>query len=170
MSFVIPGTSNQTAKMPDAPPAAVAEISEDQLEDMQDCYSIFDRVGDMKVEHDKIIDVMRSLGLNPLTADVNKCLEESKLVGTRVDFETFFGIYKFILTKPTVGSYADMVEGLKTMDRDSSGMIYGAEIRHVLSKVADKMTEDQINVTVGPYEDAEGMVPYENLIKFVMAE
>lgn len=145
------------------------EIDEDQLEDMKDCYSIFDRKGDMKVESEKLVDVLRSLGLNPLTKDVEKCIDESKLKGQRVDFETFFGIYKFILHKPTVGSYEDMVEGLKTLDRDSSGSIYAAELRHILSNVADQMNEEQLNQTLGPHETAEGMIAYEALIKFIMA-
>ena len=144
-------------------------MDEEQIEDMKDCYSIFDRKGDMKVESEKLVDVLRSLGLNPLTQDVDKCIEDSKLKGQRVDFETFFGIYKFILNKPTVGSYADMVEGLKTLDRDSSGMIYAAELRHILSHVADKMTEDQLNLTLGPHESGEGTIQYEALIKFVMS-
>lgn len=147
---------------------AEKEIDEDQLEDMKDCYSIFDRKGDMKVESEKLVDVLRSLGLNPLTQDVDKCVDESKLKGQRVDFETFFGIYQFILNKPTVGSYEDMVEGLKTLDRDASGMIYAAELRHILSKVADQMTEDQLNHTLGPHETPEGMIQYDALIKFVM--
>ena len=145
------------------------EMDEEQIEDMKDCYSIFDRKGDMKVESEKLVEVLRSLGLNPLTQDVDKCIEDSKLKGQRVDFETFFGIYKFILNKPTVGSYADMVEGLKTLDRDSSGMIYAAELRHILSNVADKMTEDQLNLTLGPHESGEGTIHYEALIKFVMS-
>ncbi|XP_065071790.1 myosin, essential light chain-like [Rhopilema esculentum] len=147
----------------------MAEIDEDQLEDMKDCYSIFDKKGDMKVESDKLIDVLRSLGLNPLTDDVNKCIDDSKLKGTRVDFETFFGIYKYISTKPTVGSYADMVEGLKTLDRDQSGMVNSAELRHILGHVADRMTEEEVNCSVSPHETAEGQIPYETLIKSVMA-
>lgn len=147
----------------------MAELDEEQLEDMKDCYSIFDRVGDMKVESEKLIDVLRSLGLNPLTDDVDKCIEDSKLKGTRVDFETFFGIYKFISTKPTVGSYADLVEGLKTLDRDQSGMVNSAELRHILLNVADKMTEDQVNSSVATHETSDGQIPYEQLIKSVMA-
>lgn len=147
----------------------MAEVDEDQLEDMKDCYSIFDRVGDMKVESGKLIDVLRSLGLNPLTDDVEKCIEDSKLKNTRVDFETFYGIYKHISTKPTVGSYADMVEGLKTLDRDQSGMVNSAELRHILLNVADKMTEDQVAASIVTHETGEGQIGYEQLIKNVMA-
>ena len=147
----------------------MAEPDEEQIEDMKDCYSIFDRVGDMKVESDKLIDVLRSLGFNPLTEDVDKCIEDSKLKGTRVDFETFYGIYKFITTKPTVGSYADMAEGLKTLDRDQSGMVNSAELRHILLNVADKMTEEQVNGSISQHETAEGQIQYEQLIRSVMA-
>ena len=147
----------------------MAKVDEEQLEDMKDCYSIFDRKGDMKVESNKLIDVLRSLGLNPLSEDVEKCIMDSKLKDIRVDFETFFGIYNFISTKPTVGSYADMVEGLKTLDRDQSGMVNSAELRHILLNVADKMTEDQVNGSVSPHETPDGQIPYEQLIKSVMA-
>ena len=78
---------------------------EEQIEEMKDCYSIFDRVGDMKVDHNRIIDVLRSLGLNPLTDNVNKCLEDSKLINTRVDFETFYGIYKQMSKAPATGLF-----------------------------------------------------------------
>eukprot|EP00112_Aurelia_sp_Birch-Aquarium-sp1_P003216 Seg1359.7 transcript_id=Seg1359.7/GoldUCD/mRNA.D3Y31 product="Myosin essential light chain" protein_id=Seg1359.7/GoldUCD/D3Y31 len=147
----------------------MAEIDDDQIEDMKDCYSIFDKRGDMKVESERLIDVLRSLGLNPLSEDVDKCIDDSKLKGERVDFETFFGIYKFIVNKPSVGSYADLIEGLKTLDRDASGLVFAAELRHVLMNVADKMTDVQVNESVAPHETPEGQIPYEALIKSVMA-
>eukprot|EP00794_Sanderia_malayensis_P005677 gene5677-6373_t len=147
----------------------MGDDNEEMLEDMKDCYSIFDRKGDMKVEDTKIIDVLRSLGLNPLTADVEKCLKESNLVGTRVDFETFYGIYKQLFTQPTVGSYDDMVEGLKTFDRDSTGSVSAAELRHILMNLADKMTEEQTEAIIVPLEDANGYVNYDHLIKHAMS-
>ena len=142
---------------------------EDQIEEMKDCYSIFDRVGDMCVEHRFIIDVLRSLGLNPLTEDVNKCLEDSKLVNTRIDFETFYGIYKQLSKNPSSGSYDDMVEGLGTMDREQCGLVSGAELRLILMNIGDKMTEEQVEAVVQPHEDDSRNVIYRDMIRRVMA-
>lgn len=142
---------------------------EEQLEEMKDCYSIFDRVGDMKVEHNRIIDVLRSLGLNPLTAEVDKCLEDSKLLNTRVEFETFYGIYKQMSKTPAAGSYEDMVEGLGTMDRETAGVVNSAELRMVLQNIGDKMTEDQIDLVTADHEDTSKNIVYRDLIKKVMA-
>ena len=142
---------------------------EDQIEEMKDCYSIFDRVGDMCVEHYRIADVLRSLGLNPLTADVNKCLENSKLMNTRIDFETFYGIYQQLSKNPSSGSYGDLVEGLGTMDREQCGLISGAELRLILTNIGDKMTAEQIEMVVQEHEDASKNVVYRDMIRKVMA-
>ena len=132
----------------------MAELNEEQLEDMKECYSIFDKKGDMKVESEAIINVLRSLGLNPLAEDVNKVLKDSNLEGQRVDFETFAGLYSQFAKAPSAGTYEDLMEGLKTFDRDSSGMITAAEFRHMLVNMADKLTEEQAEKIIKPNEDA----------------
>ena len=142
---------------------------EDQIEEMKDCYSIFDTVGDMKVEWYKIVDVLRSLGLNPLTADVNKCLKDSKLERTRVDFETFYGIYQQLSRVPSSGSYDDLVQGLGTMDREQCGLVRFTELKLILMNVGDKMTEEQIDLIVSPHEDSQKNVIYRDMIRRVMS-
>lgn len=142
---------------------------EDKIEEMKDCYSIFDTVGDLKVEWYKIIDVLRSLGLNPLTADVDKCLKDSKLERTRIDFETFYGIYQQLSRIPSSGSYDDLVQGLGTMDREQCGLVRFTELKLILMHVGDKMTEEQIDPIVSPHEDSQKNVIYKDMIRRVMS-
>ena len=149
--------------------AMMDEEDEDSLEEIKSCFSLFDKKGDMKVESKRIVDVLRSLGLNPLTEDVDCCLENSKLVGQRVDFETFYSIFVQVSEKPAVGSYNDIVEGLRTLDRDQTGTISTAELRQYLLKVADKMTEEEVVQVLGPHEGSGGTLAYEALIRTVMS-
>ena len=149
-------------------PMSLDDEDEDSLEEIQSCFSLFDRRGDMKVESHRIIDVLRSLGLNPLTDDVDKCLQDSELIGKRVDFETFYGILHFICRKPVLGTYDDIVEGLKSLDKEQNGLISAGELRHLLMNVSDKMTEQQVCDLLTPHEAANGCVSYEALIQTVM--
>ena len=142
---------------------------EDQIEEMKDCYSIFDTVGDMRVEWYKIIDVLRSLGLNPLSADVNKILRDSKLERTRIDFETFYSIYQQLSKVPSSGSYDDMVQGLGTMDREQCGLVRYTELKLILMHVGDTMTEDQIDLIVSDHEDSNKNIVYKDMIRRVMS-
>ena len=147
----------------------MAKFDEDTLEDMRECYSIFDRVGDMKVEAERLIDVMRSLGLNPLAEDVNKVIEDSGLKHKRVDFETFCGIHQQFVALETAHkpSLEEMVEALSAFDKTQTGMIPIGEFRHLLTNLGDKMTDEQVEEIYKEHE-ADGSVPYNQVVKVVL--
>ena len=60
------------------------------------------------------------------------------------------------------------MEMFKTFDREGNKMVYGGEFRQTLNNLGDTMTETEIQFFIGPLENADGCVPYEDLIKFVM--
>ena len=146
------------------------EGNDELRDDLMDCFSLFDKKGDMMVESSHIIDVLRSVGISPTATSVQKCLRDSDMVGKRVDFETFYGIYHQVANANPLVGFEDMVEGLKTLDRDQTGMISSAELRHVLMNVGDKMTEDQVTRIIAKQEAKDGTVNYKELIQMVMRE
>jgi len=147
----------------------MGEITDEQLEDLKDAFTLFDKKGDDKVDADQIIDVLRSLKLNPLTADVKKVIKDSSLANTRVDFPTFVSIYEQFMKRPTIANFADMMEMFKTFDRDGSKNVFGGEIRQILLNLGDKMTEGETDVMITPHENADGYIPYEPMLKAVMS-
>ena len=148
--------------------AEVPEIDEETLDLMKEAYSIFDRKGDNKVEAERLGDVLRALNLNPTSGEIDKLIETSNLTGQRVDFETFYGIYHQVAKSKTFkATYEEMLEAFKTYDRDQSGNITSAELRHIMIYVADKMEESQVDVIVGPHENAEGLVHYQDVLKTI---
>lgn len=116
-----------------------------------------------------MIDVLRSLGLNPITADCDKLIKDSDLKDKAVDFPTFVTIYDQFKKRPCIANHADMMEAFKTFDRDSSGNVFGAEMRQILLNLGDKMSEGQVDFLIHPHENQDGYLPYDALIKFVMA-
>ena len=136
----------------------------------QDAFTLFDKKGDDKVEYTQIIDVLRSLKLNPLTADVAKVIKDSGLEGTRVDLATFASIYEQFKKRPSIANRDDLIEMFKTFDRDASKTVFGGEFRQILLNMGDQMTEPEIETMVSPSENAEGYIPYETLLDFVMSK
>lgn len=147
----------------------MGEITDEQLEDLKDAFTLFDKKGDDKVDSVQIIDLLRSLGLNPLTVDVKKVIKDSSLAGTRVDFPTFVSIYEQFMKRPTIANFADMVEMFKTFDRDGSKNVFAGEIRQILLNLGDTMTEEEVDKMITPHENADAFIPYEVMLKAVMA-
>ena len=50
----------------------MANIGEDELDDIKERFDLFDKLGDNKIDYVQIIDVLRACGLNPLHTDVDK--------------------------------------------------------------------------------------------------
>ena len=50
----------------------------------------------------------------------------------RLSFEEFYPIYEQLSKEKDTGTQADFVEGLKVFDKEESGKILDAELRHVL--------------------------------------
>merc|ERR1712180_49417 len=154
----------------DSPTSAImTEITDEQLEELKEAFTLYDGVGDDKIDSADVIKLLQSLTLNPLTADVKKVLEDSSLAKTRVDFPTFVSIYEQFQKRPTIANHADLMEMFKCFDREGNKMVFGGEFRQVMNNLGDAMDEKDIDFFIGPLENADGYVAYEDLIKFVMS-
>jgi len=148
----------------------MADLSEDQKEDIQERFDIFDKVGDKCVDSDQVVDVLRALGMNPIAADVKKVLKASELDGKRVDQPTFCSMYQQFAAMATIATIEDMVEALKTFDKNNSGNMSSAALRAMLINMGDKLTEKEADVIMSKYEDENALVSYSHMIKSLASE
>ena len=146
----------------------MADLSEDMMAEFRDAYTLFDRIGDGKIDGDQIPDLLRAMGLNPVGSDLQSVVEEHK--NKRVEFPVFLGIYTQFSAKPEPVR-EDFIEGFKCYDRDNSGTIDGGTLRGMLCLRGDsKLTEEEANELLAPVEDPKnGIVNYEEIIKLVMS-
>ncbi|XP_072173484.1 myosin-2 essential light chain-like [Diadema setosum] len=141
-------------------------VTEEQLSEMQECFSLFDKIGDGKIDTDQLGEVMRANGGNPTQAEVRKLLQEFDS-GHRISFEEFLPIMTATIKKKEQGTMDEFVEGLRVFDKDSSGLINSAELRHVMTSLGEKMSDEEVDSLIAGCEDAQGQVNYEEFVKMV---
>ncbi|KAJ7360466.1 Myosin light polypeptide 6 [Desmophyllum pertusum] len=146
----------------------MTDITEEQMLELKDAFSLFDKDGDGKVDKPQVADILRSVGLNPLNHDLEKVTENLKSIKTkRIAFEEFLPIY-VPLTKKRAGSAEEFIEALKMFDRDGNGHISAAELRRMLTALGDKLTESQADVIIA-LQEKKGFVDYEKLVHDVLS-
>lgn len=70
-------------------------------------------------------------------------------------FEEFFPVYEQLSKEKEVGTKADFLEGLRVFDKDESGKITSAELRHVmlaLGKIYTKLPHNQNDFLIYPFK------------------
>ncbi|XP_019066282.2 myosin light chain 6B isoform X1 [Fukomys damarensis] len=164
----VPQAAVKTQEPPIDLSKVVIEFNKDQLEEFKEAFELFDRVGDGKILYSQCGDVMRALGQNPTNAEVLKVLGNPKsdeLKSRRVDFETFLPMLQAVAKNRDQGTYEDYLEGLRVFDKEGNGKVMGAELRHVLTTLGEKMTEEEVETVLAGHEDSNGCINYEGLLK-----
>ncbi|PIO15425.1 Myosin light polypeptide 6 [Aquarana catesbeiana] len=149
----------------------MGDLTEDQIIDFKDAFNLFDKTGDGKIFYFQCGDVLRALGQNPTNAEVMKVLGNPKMdeMNTKMlDFEQFLPMLQTIAKNKDQCTMEDFTEGLKVFDKEGNGCVMGAELRHVLITLGEKMQEDEVENLLLGHENANGEINYEELVRMVM--
>lgn len=145
------------------------QLTEEQVAEFKEAFSLFDKDGDGTVTTKELGTVMRSLGQNPTDAELHDMINEVDAAesGT-IDFPEFLSLMSRKM-KDT-DTEEELIEAFKVFDRDGNGFISAAEMRHVMTNLGEKLTDDEVDEMVREADvDGDGSVNYEEFVKMMMA-
>ncbi|XP_014283266.1 myosin-2 essential light chain isoform X1 [Halyomorpha halys] len=137
------------------------------VEEFQEAFQLFDSRGDNKIHVNQIGDALRALGQNPTESEVKRFTHQHK-PDERISFEVFLPIYQAISKARTSDTAEDFIEGLRHFDKDGNGFITSAELRHLLTTLGEKLTDEEVEQLLAGQEDSQGNVNYEEFVHMVM--
>ena len=104
---------------------------------------------------------MRSLGQNPSESELQDMINEvdADNNGT-IDFPEFLTM--MARKMKDTDSEEEIREAFKVFDRDNNGFISAAELRHVMTSIGEKLTDDEVDEMIREADqDGDGRIDCE---------
>jgi len=131
--------------------------------DIREAFSLFDDRGDDKIPKQVFGEVVRAIGLNPTEGQVKKTIEN--LSADRISFEEFLPLYESLAKKTANLDENHLIEGLRVFDKEQNGNILSAELRHLLTNLCERLTDEEVEQLLSGSEDKNGLIYYEEWIR-----
>ncbi|KAF3546708.1 hypothetical protein DY000_02002293 [Brassica cretica] len=114
--------------------------------------------------------VMRSLGQNPTEAELQDMINEVDADGNgTIDFPEFLNL--MARKMKDTDSEEELKEAFRVFDKDQNGFISAAELRHVMTNLGEKLTDEEVDEMIKEADvDGDGQINYEEFVKVMMAK
>merc|ERR1711868_294473 len=113
--------------------------------------------------------VMRSLGQNPTEAELQDISEVDADGNGEIDFPEFLNMMAKKMKE--TDSEEEIREAFRVFDRDGNGYISAAELRHVMTNLGEKLTDDECDEMIREADiDGDGQIDYEEFVKMMLSK
>ncbi|KAK0148937.1 Calmodulin [Merluccius polli] len=138
------------------------QLTEEQIAEFKEAFSLFDKDGDGTITTKELGTVMRSLGQNPTEAELQDMINEVDADGNgTIDFPEFLTM--MARKMKDTDSEEEIREAFRVFDKDGNGYISAAELRHVMTNLGEKLTDEEVDEMIREADiDGDGQVNYED--------
>ncbi|XP_046535934.1 calmodulin-like protein 3 [Equus quagga] len=144
------------------------ELTEEQVAVFREAFTLFDKDGDGIITTQELGTVMRSLGQNPTEAELQGMVSKVDHDGNRtVDFPEFLDMMAKKMKDRD--SKEEIREAFCMFDKDGNGFISTAELRHVTTRLGEKLTKEEVDKMIWAADvDGDGQVNYEEFVRMLV--
>merc|ERR1712063_6506 len=146
----------------------VEDLTEEQIAEFKEAFSLFDKDGDGQITTKELGTVMCSLHQNPTEAELREMISEVDKEGSNaIDFPEFV---KMMARKmKDTESEEEIVDAFKVFDKNGDGLISTVELRHVMTNLGEKLSEEEVDEMLQEADiDPSGNINYADFVKMMM--
>ncbi|RWW46546.1 hypothetical protein BHE74_00047524 [Ensete ventricosum] len=174
------------------------QLTDEQISEFKEAFSLFDKDGDGQTHFSiprflynhflyrfeilgiesccrsrvlsELGTVMRSLGQNPTEAELQDMINEVDADGNgTIDFPEFLNL--MARKMKDTDSEEELKEAFRVFDKDQNGFISAAELRHVMTNLGEKLTDEEVDEMIREADvDGDGQINYDEFVKVMMAK
>ncbi|KAH9515331.1 hypothetical protein Btru_014179 [Bulinus truncatus] len=145
-------------------------LNEDQIKELKEAFSLFDKNGDGYITTSELGTVMKSLNQNPSESELEDMINEVDTDGSgTIDFSEFQRMMSRKLRE--TDTEEELKQAFRVFDDNENGFITAEELRKVMANLGEKLTEEEVNEMIREADmDGDGQINYEEFVKLMTSK
>ncbi|KAG4156425.1 hypothetical protein ERO13_D03G175600v2 [Gossypium hirsutum] len=140
------------------------KLNDEQIGELREIFRSFDRNNDGSLTQLELGSLLRSLGLNPSSDQVEALIHKADTNNNGlVEFSEFVSLMApELLSEKSPYSEEQLKQLFKMFDRDGNGYITAAELAHSMAKLGHALTVEELTGMIKEADtDGDGMISFE---------
>ncbi|KAG4981912.1 hypothetical protein JHK87_026661 [Glycine soja] len=141
--------------------------TEDQIAIFHEAFVVVDKDSHGFITVDELISIVRSLEGNATKEKIQEMISEVDINGNSlsVNFEDFLKIMGRTIKENLT---EELKDSFKVFDRDNDGYISATELRQVMVKLGERLTDEEVEQMIREADlDGDGRDSYEKFLRFM---
>ena len=142
-------------------------LSEEQVEELMEAFSVFDREGRGSITTKELGVVMRALGQDPTEAELTDMVNEVDLDGNgNIEFEEFMALMSKKMKQNDTEE--ELMEAFKLFDKKGNGFITMNDLKIILENLGEKLSNEEIQDMIKDADlDGDNVINFEEFSRMM---
>jgi len=134
---------------------------------IEECFTIFDKAKKGYLEKDQLGTVIRALGKNPTEKELKEIVDD--IGNDKIDVVRVKRIYTTKKLKSPHDQRQEMENAFKALDKENNGRIQEAELRQILGNLGDNLSQQEVNSLMREVKvDGTGGIDYTEFVSMLV--
>ena len=134
--------------------SAISKLSKEKIEECKNIFKKNDIKNKGSIPSNKLVFMLRNLGAYVPPEDLEEFISNKK----EIKFDKFLSFFAEYYIKKIDKN--QIINGLSFLDKDNSGLINSNTLKHALTVLGEKLTEEEGYDLLKNYTDKNGMIDY----------
>ena len=134
--------------------SAISKLSKEKLEECKNIFKSNDINNKGSIPSNKLVFILRNLGAYVPPNDLKEFIGNKK----EIKFDKFINFFAEYYIKKIDKN--EIIDGLSFLDKNKKGLINANDLKHALSVIGEKLTEEEGYDLLKNYTDKHGMIDY----------
>jgi len=151
-------------------PSAVDKLTDAQLEEFQEAFTMFDKDGGGSIDASELKDLMLSVGQNCSDKELRDMVEAADADGTGdIDFLEFAVLMAHKMTDETKDD--SLKKAFQVFDSSGDGFIDSNEMRKIMFNLGENLQQGDVEAVIREVDvDGDGQIDYKEFAKILASE